>query len=467
MTLVRSSILTQTSDDRMAKYAGSLARTFVNMFPDTVLEIQRKMLEYCKRVRVTTADEDLVRPDGPMDLHIRTLDGCPVFPRMNQNVNIKKEEWVDLLRRYLNAQYSESTAGDGHCHFGLTCTCLTELASGHRRSHVPFASISLRTGDFIESKFLPPNFIFKDPHNMTKGNIISFCAHIWDRQEAHGAKDAFQFRQYHDGTDLVATEYGRRADLERAAERAAKQKSTRAGMAGVKKERKAPGKGNKKAKATDSLAGLISLDDNLHAVIDKVPADGPPAQGGDNGRVSTAQVPDSTLMIDPCLLQSNSAPVETRPIDGHTCCDESIIIDGTLMQALIRHGYPPSLPINGPNEGPPAYRVPGEAMKVLPNADNIRGFVQTNPVPDIDDRPVPRPDSHAHMQGMQEDRCTRSDPSQRELPQRQLRQRKEAVVDATRVSGPSKSRKGKGKARKVEKGYAGPRTRGRAVGDAT
>ena len=83
--------------------------------------------------------------------------------------------------------------------------------------------------DFIESKYYPDSleFEWKDPHNMSKDNIISLCNHIRHRQNEHGADDIFRFHAYYNGKEMVAAEYGREVNVEIAAERARKQKASR------------------------------------------------------------------------------------------------------------------------------------------------------------------------------------------------------------------------------------------------
>jgi hypothetical protein len=47
--------------------------------------------------------------------------------------------------------------------------------------------------EFIEAKYLPCSTSLKDPRNMTKGQILDFMAHVQEREDKHGVKEAFRF----------------------------------------------------------------------------------------------------------------------------------------------------------------------------------------------------------------------------------------------------------------------------------
>jgi len=59
--------------------------------------------------------------------------------------------------------------------------------------------------------------------------------------------------------------------------------------------------------------------------------------------------------IDPSLLQK-AGPVDQTP---------TICIDTATMDVLVERGHPPIPPINGPQEGPPRYRVTVATMKMV------------------------------------------------------------------------------------------------------
>ena len=103
------------------------------------------------------------------------------------------------------------------------------MASGKRKTSVPFKMFLLNINDFIESKYFPDSveFEWKDPHNMSKDNIIALCNHIRHRQNQCVADDIFRFHAYFNGEEMVAAEYGRQVDMEIAAVRATKQKAAR------------------------------------------------------------------------------------------------------------------------------------------------------------------------------------------------------------------------------------------------
>ena len=82
---------------------GSNQRRFIDMYSDHADDIQRKLLEYTKLLQHPT---DLAAPSHRPDLDIQTENGFPLIPPLVENIDQKKEELEDLLRRYLNAHYS-------------------------------------------------------------------------------------------------------------------------------------------------------------------------------------------------------------------------------------------------------------------------------------------------------------------------------------------------------------------------
>ena len=67
----------------------------------------------------------------------------------------------------------------------------TELASGHKKSHVPYQHLIEHLTSYLQQKYYPTNFQFKDPQNMTKSDIIQFCRHVYNCQEMDGVENAF------------------------------------------------------------------------------------------------------------------------------------------------------------------------------------------------------------------------------------------------------------------------------------
>lgn len=74
---------------------------------------------------------------------------------------------------------------------------------------------------------------------------------------------------------------------------------------------------------------------------------------------------DPHLQIDPALLSNHSInlnhgrdPIANQP-------DGDILVSLHEMHRLTSHGFPSSIPINGPNDGPPMYSVPAMAQGLL------------------------------------------------------------------------------------------------------
>jgi hypothetical protein len=96
--------LTLYRDDNMAKHKGSNERRFIDLYDSQVCDLQRKMFDYLKLLyKPTVMAKRIDRPD----LVIRTESGFPLMPDSMDDIDQKKLELEDLLRRYLNAQYSK------------------------------------------------------------------------------------------------------------------------------------------------------------------------------------------------------------------------------------------------------------------------------------------------------------------------------------------------------------------------
>ena len=73
---------------------------------------------------------------------------------------------------------------------------MAELASG--KKHIPIAKVTKNTDKYIASHYLPPDFVFKDPHNMKHKDIKKFFFHLKEREIKYSPKDVFQFTVYED-----------------------------------------------------------------------------------------------------------------------------------------------------------------------------------------------------------------------------------------------------------------------------
>jgi hypothetical protein len=199
------------------------------------------------------------------------------------------------------------------------------MASGQKRSHVPFRDLIDNPTDFINKKYFPSNFIWKDPHNMTKAAILELCDHVRNRQLANGIEDAFRFHQYFDGIQLSTAIYEGNREDEVTADRAKKRRDTRRKL-----------KGKQKDMFTER--GVF----------------GAPIMG--------SSLEEANRNIDP-LLQ--------HPWTNHG--QTHMTVDDTQMQVLLTKGYPPAIPINGPNDGPPLYHISAsELVEGLPENDPHR-----------------------------------------------------------------------------------------------
>ena len=233
-----------------------------------------------------------------------------------------------------------------------------ELASGHKKDRVPFATLHANMRQFIDPKYHPKDFTFGDPRNIKKDVILNFCQHVRSRQEEHGVPEAFRFLRYQNGKDRVVAEYGTRADEERAAAKALKQKDARA----VAKKRR---QGNVKGKQKATNNQPVGQGESSEPIGD-MPSD----SGTSNlpqkhpNRENESPTVTGMCVIDPALLGYMQAEALGSTL-GTVSTPGPLLIDELDMERLKAIGHPASIPVNGPNDGPPMYSVPASAWALL------------------------------------------------------------------------------------------------------
>lgn len=203
-----------------------------------------------------------------------------------------------------------------------------ELASGNRKSHVPFGMLSNESHKFIHSKYCPPNFVWKDPRNLTKKAIMQICDHIRTRQDKFGSMEGLRFHAYFDGDNIVQADYGINDADKRAAARLKKQQKARSA------KRAAQRKGKQKATTTPSA---------------------------------------SNSQIDPALLNEEASNAHNTTPDN-----SGGFIGESDMQLLINNGYPSTLPANGPNDGLPQYYITSDGLSLLKRLTEDQGLEESD-----------------------------------------------------------------------------------------
>lgn len=373
--------------DEMAVNAGQRRPPFIDIHDELTTTMQKKLLEYAKTLLDPTdtgsgtqggapqAMQSSTQPsptEGGADsgksgrsgrsgrfkkrvghLSLETEDGYPVMPVVG--ATDLKEDLEDLLRGYLAAQYSKS-ALIGVRHLWLKRR--VELASGCRKDRVPFSTVQANVRQFIDPKYHPKDFKFEDPRNIKKDIIIKFCCHVRERQEKHGVSEAFRFLRYQNGKERAPAEYGVRAEEERAAVKAQKQKQIREARVIAQKDRAANKRGKQKGPNRNSTPEPCGTHGPGTGVIDGNPV----------------------MVIDPALLLTGDD--SPNPINGtrvgHAMVPgvmpEMVLIGANEMQKLHSTGYPSTIPVNGPGDGPPMYAVPASAQRIL---DEVRTQTQT------------------------------------------------------------------------------------------
>lgn len=230
-------------------------------------------------------------------------------------------------------------------------TSWLELASGGRKRHVPFSMLEADTHAFVAAKYLPARMTLKDPRNMTKGQILTFLAHVDEREKRYGLQDGFRFHCYYNGTDMVPAEYP--INVDEAAEQAAGVKAQKARAS--KKSRKGKEKGKEKEVAPPNQSDTQSRQTYAggHNTI----------TAGHNSRHSDAAGIISDSNIDPSLLAAGPVPPQSSD-DEDAPQSSTRRIGDAEMAVLVKLGHPPVVPINGPQDGLPQYEVTSAAYQL-------------------------------------------------------------------------------------------------------
>jgi len=264
--------------------------------------------------------------------------------------------------------------------------CALELASGAKKEHIPYAHLMANTKDFVESKYLPGGWKFKDPRNMTKEEILAFFRHVQQREEMHGARDAFRFCKYRMNKQMVGAEYGVDTNVE-----AARQKALRAKAARDAKKRKNENSGNVESGHGSNLAAQRPDDrpignDDLDGLL---PFETGSGTGDASSHSTNVNRSNTRLVTQPQLMDPNIDPRLQHPLSEADPQAESGVLDipvmhmirvnGAEMTELIRkHGHQPIPPANGPNEGQPEYEVPAAAAALLKRTPHVGKQRQTD-----------------------------------------------------------------------------------------
>jgi len=219
----------------------------------------------------------------------------------------------------------------------------TELASGNTQERVPFGALQKNQRQFVDPKYHPVGFKFEDPRNIKKDTVLKFCRHVHQREVTYGITEAFRFLKVQRGKELEEVRYGIRADEERAAQKALKQKAAREARAAAKRDKRAKGKNKAKARNRE-----LSPDPTLDPVAD----------GGLALQQNSVNVAghSAAFAIDPVLLGPHGGG-EPQPTAVPEVEPEHILIGEADMRILMAMRHPILFSANGPNEGAPLYAI--------------------------------------------------------------------------------------------------------------
>jgi hypothetical protein len=191
-----------------------------------------------------------------------------------------------------------------------------ELATGGKTVHLPYAFIADKQSNFIDKKYLPKKFVFRDARNLNKAVIENLLNHLIQRQEHHGAADSFRFKSIKSGKDIVASKY---PDADTYINRKGKRRRA------------------------NKSRGEADPDPDTNAVDNESV---PQTTGNALHQPSIRIHPDANMDAI-----TNSIP------EHETTRSPFTIIDEEQIQKLYLSGLPSHSPINGPADGPPQYAV--------------------------------------------------------------------------------------------------------------
>lgn len=212
---------------------------------------------------------------------------------------------------------------------------------------------------------------------MTKGQIVQFCQHVYERQSRLGIPDAFRFVQYHDGKAMATARYVTDIGQEVAVARASKQRDRRKTKAkhkgGPQLTQNNIDEGPHHGPQALSLGSVPQIDPQLM----RVPHDDRQVLQHSPAYLPTPSPEvDPDFAIDPALLTetvSNGFPREGAIVPRPMVAAPSqpvhhVHVTHDEMNTLISHGHSTVLPINGPNDGAPLYEVQASATELLGTA---------------------------------------------------------------------------------------------------
>ncbi|KAF9546260.1 hypothetical protein CPC08DRAFT_729945 [Agrocybe pediades] len=164
--------------DNMHQLLGVEDTTFEMESPSIVMAFKRQVLARLKRLLAKRDGEALPKDTSAYGydhyIEIDPATGCPCLKDTFRALLKPKKMLERLFRRYLTLQY--------------------HLATG-RHDPVPYSKVLQKINTFIDPKYLPPGFKFRDPRNVNGNEIQSFFEHIYERQQFCTIDDVFRFKK--------------------------------------------------------------------------------------------------------------------------------------------------------------------------------------------------------------------------------------------------------------------------------
>ncbi|PPQ84841.1 hypothetical protein CVT26_011893, partial [Gymnopilus dilepis] len=187
--------ITFESVDYTPKYLGVNVKPFHEVYADEIADLKYKFSTYIKTLEAHREIPGLPRsmiPNGPPvgaagTVFEKTAEGFPILPKPLPIIDKGKKDLEEFYNRYMSDHYA--------------------LATGGKYTIAPWTDMTKDVHGVIDRKYIPKDVRLTNPRNTKKQAIEDLFEHILLRQEKHGPEDAFRFKGFRKGNEIVPTVY--------------------------------------------------------------------------------------------------------------------------------------------------------------------------------------------------------------------------------------------------------------------
>lgn len=247
------------------------------------------------------------------------------------------------------------------------------------------------------AKYLPRGTKFKQARSLSKETIAGIFKHLVDRQELHGADDAFRFKSFKNGKGEFKPAIYNEPEVEDTEPEANDDGPTRLR------------RGRARGKKQPVIAGIIppepEVDDvEPEAAEPEINNDEPlGATRASRARTRRGKATPAGPELGPeTVTEAGPGPTETPAMREYI--PDHVIIDQDLATRLRDAGCPIPNAFNGPADGPPQYAIPRNTYEtyegiIRQSTASVNGAPSVNQQLCIDPAllPTPRPSPTPHL----------------------------------------------------------------------